>query len=265
MLSMKHARGFLLPAVLIAGLLAPIPSSGALGLEVAPAKIELAMPPGTTYNMPITVHNSSSDPTHIQASMVDFAVERNGDYNFQRVGSRENSVLRWASINPRQFDLSSNTTQMERVTFSLPHEKALTGEYAGIVFFQTRPLRRAGAFAFSERIATKVYLTITGTLKIAGEVSKMSAVQSSNGLLYRVLFRNTGNAHVYLNGTVSIQRDGQVVDQLAVPGEQLVERGGERLLEISGKRLPPGKYQALAAIDYGGKTMTGGEISFNVH
>jgi len=80
-----------------------------------------------------------------------------------------------------------------------------------------------------------------------------------------VLFRNTGNAHVYLNGSVSVQRDGQVVDQLAVPAEQLVERGGERLLEIPGKRLPPGKYQALAAIDYGGKTMTGGEISFNVH
>ena len=265
MKSMKHLRGFLFAAAAFGGLLAPIPSSGALGLEVAPAKIEMAMPSGTTYNMPITVHNASTDPTHIQASMIDFNVARNGDYQFERIGSRENSLLRWASINPREFDLSPNTTQMERLTFSLPNDKMLTGEYAGIVFFQTRPLRRSGAFAFSERIATKVYVTIAGTLKIGGEVAKMSAAQSPGGQLYRVLFRNTGNAHVYLNGSVSVQRDGQVVDQLAVPAEQLVERGGERLLEIPGKRLPPGKYQALAAIDYGGKTMTGGEISFNVH
>jgi hypothetical protein len=261
---MKHLRGFLLAAAIFGGLLAPIPSSGALGLEVAPAKIEMAMPSGTTYNMPITVHNASTDPTHIQASMVDFTIARNGDYEFQRVGAREYSLLRWASINPREFDLASNTTQMERLTFALPRDKGLSGEYAGIVFFQTRPLRRAGAFAFSERIATKIYLSIPGTVKVAGEIAKMSAAQSSSGQLYRVLFRNTGNAHVYLNGSLSVQRDGQVVDQLAVPAEQLVERGGDRLLEISGKRLPPGKYQALAAIDYGGKTMTGGEISFNV-
>lgn len=251
-------------AGLAASLALPIPSSGALGLDVAPAKIEISMPAGTTYNMPVTVHNASADPTHIQASMVDFSVAKSGDYQFERVGSRPNSLLRWASINPREFDMAANTVQQERVTIALPHDKDLSGEYAGIVFFQTRPMRRAGAFAFSERIATKVYLTITGTLKISGEVTKMSAVQGSGGTLYRVLFKNTGNGHVYLNGTLSVQHDGQVVDQLQIPAEQLVERGGERLLEITGKHLAPGQYQALAAIDYGGKTMTGGEIGFNV-
>lgn len=262
---MKYLRGFV-PAAVLAGVLAmPAPTPGALGLDVAPAKIELSMPAGTTYNMPVTVHNGSADPTHIQASMVDFSVGRSGSYQFEHVGTRPYSLLRWAAINPREFDMAANTTQQERVTIALPNDKTLSGEYAGIVFFQTRPLRRAGAFAFSERIATKVYLTITGTLQISGEVAKMSAVQGSGGALYRVLFKNTGNAHVYVNGTVSVQRNGQVVDQVTIPAEQLVERGGDRLLEISGKRLPPGRYQALAAIDYGGKTMTGGEIAFDVH
>lgn len=261
---MKHLRGTLLAAGLAGALALPIPSSGALGLDVAPAKIELSMPAGTTYNMPITVNNAGSGPTHIQASMVDFSVAKSGDYQFERVGTRPNSLLKWASINPREFDMAANTVQQERVTISLPKDNDLTGEYAGIVFFQTRPMRRAGAFAFSERIATKVYLTITGTLKISGEVAKMSAVPNSGGTLYRVLFKNTGNGHVYLNGTLSVQHGGQVVDQLQIPPEQLVERGGERLLEITGKRLAPGQYQALAAIDYGGKTMTGGEIGFSV-
>jgi hypothetical protein len=44
-----------------------------------------------------------------------------------------------------------------------------------------------------------------------------------------------------------------------------VERDGERVLEASGKKLPPGTYQAIATIDYGGKTETGGAIAFDVH
>ena len=263
---MKYLRVSLLAAAMVAGVVLPVRSLGlGLALEVAPAKLELAIPPGTTYNMPITVHNSSTDSTHVQATMVDFTVTRGGDYDFQRVGARNNSLLKWASINPREFDINANTTQQERLSFEIPHDSQLSGEYAGIVFFQTRPMRHAGGVAFSERIATKIYMTVPGTVKIDGVVAKMSSLEGSGGQLYRVLFKNTGNAHVYLNGTLTVQHDGQAVQQIAMPGEMLVERGGERLVELTGNRLSPGRYNALAVIDYGGKSMTGGQVSFDVH
>ena len=56
-----------------------------------------------------------------------------------------------------------------------------------------------------------------------------------------------------------------MVDQINLADGQLVERDGERVLEASGKKLPPGTYQAIATIDYGGKTETGGAIAFDVH
>ena len=47
-----------------------------------------------------------------------------------------------------------------------------------------------------------------------------------------------------------------------MPASLLVERNGERLIEITGKRLAPGSYDAVAIIDYGGPRLTGGEVKF---
>jgi P pilus assembly chaperone PapD len=261
---MMHQRILVLAAAITTlFLFAPAASPADVGLDVSPAKFELEMTPGASYNIPVTVHNGTDTPTHIQATLVDFGVTPSGDYKIERVGTRNNSLMRWASINPREFDLDPNTTQQVRLSIAIPNEASLNGEYAGIAFFQTRPTRRApNAVAFSVRIASKIYVTIPGTVKIDGAITKMSASGRKGPELYHILFRNTGNAHEYVHGELDVQKDGATVERIQIPGELLVERGGERLIEVSGKSLPPGKYQAIATLDYGGKTMTGGAIAF---
>lgn len=254
-------------AIVIGLALSGIPQAGysdGLGVDVSPAKLELQMQPGTNYNIPVSIHNSTASDTHIQASMVDFGVASNGNYQIDRVGSRAYSLMKYASINPREFDLPASTTQQVRLSVSLPPAQGLSGEYAGIVFFQTRPIRRSGVVAFSARIATKVYMTVPGTVKVDGAIAKMSALRAPDGELYRVLFKNLGNSHVYLRGQVEVQQGGHTIDRVQMPSEQLVERAGDRIIEVTGKSLPHGKYQAIATIDYGGKAMTGGEIAFEV-
>lgn len=261
---MKQLRVFAIATVAALMLLAMTgPAPADLGLDVSPAKLELSMAPGTNYNIPVTVHNGAGDGTHVVATMVDFGLTQNGDYRFEKPGTRPYSLLRWASINPREFDLPSQTTQQVRLSLALPSNPGLSGEYAGIVFFQTRPVRRgAHAVAISARVGSKFYLTIPGTVKIDGAITKMTATKGTGGELYRVLFRNTGNAHVYLRGQLQVRRGGQTIENIAMPSELLVERGGTRLVEVTGKALPPGKYDAIALVDYGGKAMTGGEIAF---
>lgn len=237
------------------------PASANLGIDVSPAKLDISIPPGMSYNIPITVRNSSTSSTHVQATMVDFGVARNGEYQIERVGSRPYSLMKYASINPREFDLPPNTTQQVRLSVAMP-AGGLSGEYAGIVFFQTRPERHAGGVAFSARVATKIYNVIPNTAKTDGAITKMTALRGVSGETYRVLFRNMGNAHVYLRGTIEVKKNGSTVERIAMPAEILVERGGERLIEVSGKKLEPGHYSAVGLIDYGGKAMTGGEISF---
>jgi len=245
-----------------------VPSTGkpaGFGLEVTPGKLEIAVPSGATYNIPIAVKNASFETVHVQSSLVDFGVGGDGSYQFQKVGAREYSLLKWGAIRPREFDLKAGDTQQVQLTVAMPQGN-LSGEYAGIVFFQTRPGRHNGLqVSFSVRVAAKIYETIPGTVQINGAVTKMTANSSARGQIYHVAFKNTGNAHVYVRGQLAIQQGNTVVDQLNLADGQLVERGGDRVLEVAGKKLPPGSYQAIATIDYGGKTETGGAIAFDVH
>ena len=237
----------------------------ALGIQVTPGKLEVGIPAGATYNVPISVHSSGFTSMHIQASMVDFGVSGNGDYQFEKVGTRPYSLMKWASIRPREFDIAPGTTQQVQLSISIPQSEKLSGEYAGMVFFQTRPERRAGqSVAFSARVASKIYETIPNTVKVDGAIEKMSSTKSDDGQVFRVVFKNTGNAHVYARGQLMIQKGNAVVLQQAMPDNMLVERGGTRVIEIKTRKLEPGSYQAIATVDYGGKTETGGQIVFDV-
>lgn len=236
-----------------------------LGITVTPGKFEAAMPPGTTYNVPITVRNTSFVSNHILASLADFGLSVNGDYEFSKPGERPFSVLKWAAIRPREFDMAPNTAQQVELSLQIPDDKSLNGEYAGVIFFQTRPQRGNKGVAFSARVATKLYITIQGTENIDGAITKMTSTKAPGGQMYRVTFNNKGNAHVYCRGQLTVQKDGAIVDQVSLPSNLLVERGGTRLIQALGKSLPAGTYQAIATVDYGGKTETGGEINFVVH
>lgn len=263
---MKQRQGFLAAIGLVVATIFPAagPTAG-FGLEVTPGKLEIAVPSGATYNIPISVRNSGFDNVHVQASMVDFGVGTDGGYEFQRVGTRPYSLMKWASIRPREFDIGPGGVQQVQLTIAMP-QQSLSGEFGGIVFFQTRPSRRRGeAVAFSVRVASKIYETIPGTVQLNGAITKMAAASGSRGETYRVTFKNTGNTHVYVRGQLVVQQGGSTVEQLRLGNGDLVERGGDRILEIAGKKLPPGTYQAIATLDYGGKTETGGEIAFEVH
>jgi P pilus assembly chaperone PapD len=235
-----------------------------IGIDVSPAKLDMSIAPGARYNLAVLVRNDQATPVHIQASEVDFSLNQAGDYQFAKPGTDPYSLMKYATINPREFDVEPNTVQQVRVTFDLPAALQISGEQAGIIFFQTRPDRRKGSVAFSARVASKIYNVIPNTSKLAGEIDKMSVAlgQGASGPLYRVVFKNTGNTHVYLKGSVDVKQGGKTVDHLPISQLPIVERGGQRMLELSGKKLDPGSYDVQAVIDYGGTSLTGGQVTF---
>ncbi len=265
MLQVKRLKTLLVVAVTLFGAMTIGADPFGLGLTVTPGKFEASIPLGTTYNVPVTVANTSGNSLHVQASLADFALSENGSYEFEKVGTSPHSLLRWASIRPREFDIPPGTAQQVQLTLEIPSDPNLAGEYSGVVFFQTRPQRRGGGVAFSARIASKFYITIPNTVKVDGAITKMTSTKGHGNQVYRVLFKNSGNAHEYLRGQLTVQKGGAIVYQVPMPDNMLVERGGDRLIELNGKALGPGTYQAIATIDYGGKTETGGEINFEVH
>lgn len=243
-------------------LLVPRSAPADLGLDVSPAKYEMEASAGQRQTIPITVRNTGADTVHIQVSLVDFTVGANGQYVFLPPGKNKYSMAPWVSLNPREFDVAPNTLTQVRVSVAVP--AAASGEHSVIAFFQTRPTRKPGGVSFSERIAAKIYELVPNTLQLSGEVDDVSARTSPEGERYLVGFKNTGNAHVYLNGRIEVKQGSTVVERIEIPKQMLVERGGQRIVDVVGKKLQPGSYTAIALIDYGGPNLSGGEKTFTV-
>lgn len=238
-------------------------SSADLALDVSPAKYELQVPAGQSQTIPITIRNAGDAPVHVLASLSDFTVGRDGTYAFFDAGKTPFGMGKWVTVNPREFDLEPKAFMQVRFSVSIP--SSATGEYSSIVFFTTRPTRRAGGgVSIAERVASKLYNIVPNTERFGGEIDDVSARADGESQKYTVGFRNTGNAHVYLNGRVEVKKDGQTVERVAMPKEMLVERSGKRLIEAVGKKLGPGSYTAVALVDYGGPNLIAGQTQFTV-
>jgi hypothetical protein len=119
--------------------------------------------------------------------------------------------------------------------------------------------------ALAERFADKVYATVAGTGTREGRVERVVAQADGNKERYRITFRDTGNVHEYLNGRIEVLRSGAVVQTLALPKNTVVERGGERNIEVTGDRLAPAAYDIVAIVDYGAGSKTGGKVHLETH
>ncbi|HEV3086324.1 MAG TPA: hypothetical protein VGX96_03780 [Candidatus Elarobacter sp.] len=260
---MRLSRFLTILAVCAAfGLALTVPSSADISVDVSPAKYELSTQPGKQETFPITVRNTSGAAVHIVASLSDYTVGPTGNYLFAAPGKSPFSLSKGISVNPREFDLEANS--FVQVRFSVDVPSTASGEYSNLVFFTTRPTRHGGGLSIVERIASKIYVIIPESTRIAGEVDDVKAQTLDDGQHYLVNFRNTGNAHVYLSGRVEIKQGGTVVDRISFPPGMLVERSGKRLIDAVGKKLAPGSYSVVAMVDYGGPNLVAGQANITV-
>lgn len=253
-------RNLGLVAALVAA--ATVPSAADISVDVSPAKYELTTAPGKQETFPITVRNTSGAAVHIVASLSDYQLGPTGTYAFALPGKSPYSLAKGITINPREFDIEPGA--FTQVRFSVDVPTTASGEYSSLVFFTTRPTRKGGGLSIVERIASKIYIIIPESTRIAGEVDDVKTQSLADGQHYLVDFHNTGNAHVYLSGRVEIKQGGAVVDRIAFPQGLLVERAGKRLIDAIGKKLAPGSYSVVALVDYGGPNLVAGQANITV-
>ena len=259
-ISMRSLR--LLGTIVVLAGAVTAPSSADLSVDVSPAKYELQSQPGKQETFPITVRNTSGATVHIVASLADYTVGPTGNYAFTSPGKSPWSLSKDITINPREFDLEPNS--FTQVRFSVDVPSGANGEYSNLVFFTTRPTRKGGGLSVVERIASKIYVMIPESTRLAGVVDDVKSEPMSDGEHYLVDFKNTGNAHEYLNGRVEVKQGSAIVDRVTFPQGMLVERAGKRLIDAVGKKLAPGAYSVVAMIDYGGQNLVAGQANITV-
>ena len=197
---------------------------------------------------------------------VDLASLNDGGGKFDTVN---HSSAEWVTLSFPQVTLQPGETRELLVHVDVPPDAV--GTYWNAVFVAAEPTPQPGSGGTQViniyRIAVQMYITAAGTQQVSGQLIGVDVVET-DPLTVAIDFDNTGNALAIVSGSVNIvDQSGTTVRTLTVP-ERYVLPGDHRIVTVvdeeSTEPLPPGIYQAVALIDYGPDTLTGGVRGFRV-
>src|SRR5437667_1437333 len=120
------------------------PSPAATGgrISLAPARVELEMEPGaeTTVVVDLDYHGAVEDsqPVRIVASLNDWTIERNGEFEFKKANTLPNSASSWLIYSPAETTVTPGNVHSIRVTISVPKD-AKPGDHLTALIVEQRP------------------------------------------------------------------------------------------------------------------------------
>ena len=130
-------------------------------MMVWPTWVELTVNRGEQAGKMINVQNQGSELIRMRAYVMDFSIDREGNFVFSEPGHESYSAARWLSVAETDFELTPGESQDVEVRLSAPSEVEPGGHYAAL-FFETIPSANQSAVSISTRIPTLFYITVPG-------------------------------------------------------------------------------------------------------
>src|SRR4030042_642844 len=121
------------------------------GIKVWPTCVELTIGSGESATKTVNIQNLGSEPVMLQAYVMDFSKDRNGDFVFYEPGNESYSASRWLSIDRLNLELAANQSREVEVTVSVPAQVEPGGHYTAL-FFEAIPLSNEGTVSVAPRI-----------------------------------------------------------------------------------------------------------------
>ncbi|MBN1857707.1 hypothetical protein JW848_00715 [Candidatus Bipolaricaulota bacterium] len=179
------------------------------------------------------------------------------------------SNIDWIEVAETSLTLDPNEERSLELIISTPESADGTSWSAVFIIAEPSISTVDGAQLVSiYRTAIKVFVTVPGTELPSGEVTSVTvnAVTGDESTVSFV-FANTGNTLLTATGNVSIvDVTGAVVrEAMSEDLQVLPESARSSTIESFGSEpLPPGVYQAIVSVDYGGDELAGGVRTFRI-
>jgi len=178
------------------------------------------------------------------------------------------SAADWIDLSSSEFSLDPGESR--NVEFSVSPPPGIEGTHWAAIYVRSRPVsqdREGTTIVAIKRFAVKVYVTPPGQNEKKAFVTDFSAITRSIPK-FRLSIANEGQVELGISGELRLRDEkGEVVDTIEIKSFELLP-GYSRKLVIQGEEttnLSPGKYNALAVLDYGGENKIGKSISFRVN
>lgn len=254
-----HALLLLAISFMACPLAAPAQSSGADGLSLAPARVELEMQPGseTTFvvNLNYRAMSAEAAPSRLVASLNDWSLTPEGRLEFFRAGTQANSASRWIIYSPGEMTVAPGANHAIRVTVSVPRDAA-PGDHLSALVVEPRPdnLRSPAnrrQVQVRYRLAAMIYIKVA-QLTRRGALQNLRAEAGAQGISITPTLRNTGNSVLRPTYAVKIvDAAGRIVVEIT-ENESLPLLGGAELRQplLLEQSLPPGSYSVSYTVDF---------------
>ncbi|KAA3613836.1 MAG: hypothetical protein DWQ05_16305 [Calditrichaeota bacterium] len=200
----------------------------------------------------IKITNITNEPLHIASQVVKWSHDKNGNISFSENLDNIRSLEKNISISPDSFTIAKNRSKNIKLVISLPANSS--GEYFDAIRFNRVgvPIPKSVDLLLSQSVllATKAKTTE----KLSAQFIDLKTQKTpSQGLLFSLHLKNTGNTMIYPHGYISIfdSKNQRVDDPLNFGGDVYILPANERIMEIEFKRfLPAGKYRLELVCEY---------------
>ena len=235
------------------------PNPKGSGISLAPARFELEMQPGseTTVVVNLDYHSTTenSQPVRIVASLNDWTIDRDGQVQFEKANTYQNSASSWLIYSPAETTVTPGNLHAIRVTISVPKD-ATPGDHLTALIIEQRPEnlkfnenRRQMVIRY--RMAAVFYIKVPG-LRRQGSLESLRAEAKGDQVVVTPLLKNAGNSVIRpLTSLKVTDRSGVAVVELPQK-EYLPLLGGAELAQplVVETRLAPGTYAVKYRVDF---------------
>jgi len=251
--------------------LALLVCAGALaqsGVGISPPRVEVQTNPGVELTQTIIVdHPGTVGTMEVDVTVSDVLLGPDGSAIYLDPGLHPRSLGPWLSLTPLRFTLAPQERAEARYTVQVPAD-AEDGTYWGVVFFESGTVRDDQAPAQGIGVRTRVrvghvvYVHV-GAVSREGQISGIRfepPTSTNRPATVRIVFQNTGNGLLRLNGTIEVRTmDAVLVDELTVTNVASFPGATHEIAVAVDEALVAGEYLVLAVLDYGEATVVAGE------
>ena len=221
----------------------------------------------------IRVTNPTDRSQQVTVEVQDWDRDESGANRFYAVGTLPQSCGAKLKVFPLTLRIEPGRTEVLRLSYD---GGGADGCWA-IVFLQgsdpSQAVQQQSSITYVVRTGVKVYIEPEGATRVGDVddvklVSVMQPVADASDSVavphLEIMFRNSGTAHLRTRGMVEIRSARNEEAAKVTIAEFPTVPGGRRRVLAALPALKPGRYVALALLDYDGDEIAAGQFEFEV-
>lgn len=218
----------------------------------------------------VRVTNNGDKTVQAMLEIQDWDRDSTGGNRFHALGTLPSSCKQQLRAFPMSLRIEPGKTEALRVSF----EGDAAASCWGIIFIQSNEPPRASAgqsqITYVIRTGVKVYVEPKAAERVgdiddvALTTTRTSETDSTRVPALGVVFRNSGKGHLKPKGAIELRDENNVAVGKLEIAEFPIAPGGVRRHIVALPKLRPGRYVALALLDYGGAEIAAGQHEFQI-